>query len=312
MEEVTRCPLCSSAERGPFDVRDYGREEVRNWICRSCGLVFLSPRRTLDELRAFYELGYRTAQHGTEEPTAAMMAFEAARAESQLEIIRAQSASVRDFLEIGCGAGRLMSLVSRRLGARAVGIEPGAHHLEFLRREGLDVYGTLEELREREPGRRFDLVSLSHVLEHLPDPVGYLDGLGQGLLLPTSALYVEVPNVLAHTSFEPGHLCSFTAETLRRLVERAGFGVRHLELHSRPRRRDPRRLYVSMVIAPEAAPQARAYHTPSPTATYVRRLVEHNGLDHPLWFLRTLGGRAAAAVLRARRPGPVPPARSAG
>ena len=261
--------------------------------------MFLSPRRTRDELAGFYELGYRTAQHGTEEPTAAMMAFEAARAESQLAILRRRCPSVQDFLEIGCGAGRLMRLVSRQLGARAVGIEPGARYREFLRREGLAVYGSLEELREREPERRFDLVCLSHVLEHLPDPVAYLDALRQGPLRPTGALYVEVPNVLAHTSFEPGHLYSFTAETLRRVVERAGFGVRHLELHSRPRKRDPRRLYVSMVIAPEAAPAARTYDTPVPTTTYVHRLVEHNGLDHPLWFLRTLAGRAAAG-LRAR------------
>jgi SAM-dependent methyltransferase len=296
MEEVTRCPLCSSIDRRPFDVRDHDGEEVRNWICRSCGLVFLSPRRTRDELRAFYELGYRTAQHGTEEPTAAMMEFEAARAENQLAILRRRCAAVRDFLEIGCGAGRLMRLVSRQLGARAAGIEPGARYREFLRGEGLDVYGSLEELREREPGRRFDLVSLSHVLEHLPDPVGYLDALRQGLLQPTGALYVEVPNVLAHTSFEPGHLYSFTAQTLRRLVEGAGFGVLYLELHSRPRHRDPRRLYVSMVVAPEAAPASPTYDAPSPAATYLHRLVGHNGLDHPLWFLRTLTGRAAAGL----------------
>jgi hypothetical protein len=133
------------------------------------------------------------------------------------------------------------------------------------------------------------------VLEHLPDPVAYLEVLRRGPLRPTGALYVEVPNVLAHTSFEPGHLYSFTAVTLRRVVERAGFGVLYLELHSRPRKRDPRRLYVSMVIAPEA-PAARSYDTPSPTATYVHRLVGHHGLDHPLWFLRTLAGRAAAGL----------------
>ena len=130
--------------------------------------------------------------------------------------------------------------------------------------------------------------------------------------MTTRAKRSATPNVFAHTSFEPGHLYSFTPETLRRVVEAAGFGVRHLELHSRPRKRDPRRLYVSMVIAPETAGEARAYDTPSPTATYVHRLVGHNGLDHPLWFLRTLAGRAAAGVRGARRPRPGPAAEPPG
>ena len=152
------------------------------------------------------------------------------------------------------------------------------------------------QAREREPERRFDLISLSHVLEHLPDPVAYLARLRMTLLKPTGRIYVEVPNLLAHTSFEPGHLYSFTALTLRRTVEAAGFGVTFLELHARPRKRDPRLHYISMIIAPAADRRSLAVlpKAPAPAVIFMRRLVGRNGLDHPLWFLRNRAARTVA------------------
>src|SRR5262249_4513900 len=158
----------------------------------------------------------RTAQQGTEEPTADKIWFEDRRAEGQLGLLLQAPGPIEDFLEVGGGAGRLMRLCAGRLDARAVGIEPGAPYREFLPTERLLAYRSLEELCEREPERRFDVISLSHVLEHLPDPVDYLFKLGVGFLKPGGRIYVEVPNLLAHTSFEPGHLYSFTVDTLRR------------------------------------------------------------------------------------------------
>jgi len=306
MEEIARCPLCGSSERARFDSRESHGERIHNWICRACGLVFMSPRRTPEELAAFYERGYRTAQQGTEAPTVAKLDFEEQRAEGQLAMFRQVTESIHDFLEVGCGGGRLMHLVEERLGARAVGIEPGAAYRDFLRREGLTVYVSLDALLERETGRRFDLISLSHVLEHLPDPVAYLTRLRLALLRPTGRIYVEVPNLLAHTSFEPGHLCSFTALTLRRTVEAAGFGVTFLELHARPRKRDPRLHYISMIIGPAESGERPAVSakTPPPAVIFMRRLVGRNGLDHPLWFLRNRAARTVAR-LRARGAPPV-------
>src|SRR5688572_17332154 len=108
MEQVMRCPLCASPDKERFDARVSMGERIENWICRGCGLVFLSPRRTAEELAAFYERGYRTMAQGSEEPTTAKLGFEDERAEQQVAIFRANTTSVGDFLEIGCAAGRLM------------------------------------------------------------------------------------------------------------------------------------------------------------------------------------------------------------
>ena len=90
--------------------------------------------------------------------------------------------------------------------------------------DGLTVYASLEEL-EKAGEKHFDLISMSHVLEHLPDPVGYLVHLRETLLDPQGWLLLEVPNLYAHDSFEVAHLVSYSAHTLLQTLEKAGFEV---------------------------------------------------------------------------------------
>ena len=92
----------------------------------------------------------------------------------------------------------------------------------------------MEELEQSE-SVRFDLISLAHVLEHLPDPVEYLINLRKTLLEPAGWLLIEVPNLYAHDSFEPAHLVAYSAHTLRQTLEKAGFEIVRLEKHGRPR-----------------------------------------------------------------------------
>jgi SAM-dependent methyltransferase len=97
----------------------------------------------------------------------------------------------------------------------------------------LTVYATLEDLKvQQEP--RFDLVSLSHVLEHLPNPVKYLAQLRDAILTPGGWLLLEVPNLYAHDSFEVAHLVSYNAHSLVQVVTKAGYEIVALEKHGRP------------------------------------------------------------------------------
>jgi SAM-dependent methyltransferase len=128
------------------------------------------------------------------------------------------------------------------------GIEPGEAHRTHARKEGLTVYASLAELEEHETGR-FDLISMSHVLEHLPDAVGYLDHLREKLLNPDGWLLVEVPNLFAHDSFETAHLVAYSPHTLQQTLEKAGFAIICLEAHGRPRS-DLLPLYITLLARP--------------------------------------------------------------
>ena len=93
--------------------------------------------------------------------------------------------------------------------------------------------------------RRFDTIMLTHVLEHVPDPVAMLRSLA-GLLTDTGSLYVVVPNAQAPSrriaakmglvaSLEglsaadraAGHRRVYTLETLSKDADLAGVTARH-------------------------------------------------------------------------------------
>lgn len=85
--------------------------------------------------------------------------------------------------------------------------------------------GPIESL----PGQ-FNLITLIHALEHIPDPVRFLNTL-KGKLLPGGVLLIEVPN-LKNSIFDvlvADHCTHFTADTLAKVIEKTPFAVIELE-----------------------------------------------------------------------------------
>ncbi len=210
---------------------------MTNRICQTCGLVFQSPRMTDAERAAFYAAEYRQLYQGWEGPDAKDLAVQSKRAESLLAFCQGRLPGARRYLDIGSSAGLLLEAFRQAYGCQVVGVEPGEAYREFARQNGLEVVATLEELGPAGQARQasFDLISLAHVLEHLPEPVHYLANLRESLLKRDGWLLVEVPNLYAHDSFEMAHLVSFSAHNLRQALGRAGFEIVALEAHGRPR-----------------------------------------------------------------------------
>ncbi|MBY8975022.1 bifunctional 2-polyprenyl-6-hydroxyphenol methylase/3-demethylubiquinol 3-O-methyltransferase UbiG [Rhodobacteraceae bacterium NNCM2] len=83
------------------------------------------------------------------------------------------------ILDIGCGGGLLCEPMAR-LGAEIVGVDPAERNIPVARlhaeQMGLEIdyrVSTAEELRDA--GEDFDAVLNMEVVEHVPDPQGYLD-----------------------------------------------------------------------------------------------------------------------------------------
>lgn len=233
-ETIRNCPLCGSDRSRLFDQRVFRGQPVSNRLCQDCGLVYQSPRMTEKETTSFYAEEYRLLYEGSASPTTRNLSDQKGRAESLFSFASPNLGVVKRHLDIGCSFGLLLKHFQENYQCQAVGIEPGEGHRAHAKTEGLTVYATLEELEGKEEAR-FDLISLAHVLEHLPDPVGYLDHLRKSLLQPDGWLLLEVPNLYAHDSFEIAHLVSFSQRTLVQTLAKAGYEIVKVAKHGNPR-----------------------------------------------------------------------------
>jgi 2-polyprenyl-3-methyl-5-hydroxy-6-metoxy-1,4-benzoquinol methylase len=233
-ETVSYCPLCNSDHSRLFDRREFRGQTATNRVCLNCGLVYQSPRMTEAEAAEFYAAEYRRMYQGDEGPNAKDLAVQRARADSLFAFTHRHVEHVTRHLDIGCSSGLLLQRFHDGFGSQPVGIEPGDAYRSHARAQGISVYASLDELKQNE-STRFDLISMAHVLEHLPDPVGYLAHLRETLIAPGGALLLEVPNLYAHDSFETAHLLAFSPLTLAATVEQAGYEIIQIEAHGRPR-----------------------------------------------------------------------------
>jgi 2-polyprenyl-3-methyl-5-hydroxy-6-metoxy-1,4-benzoquinol methylase len=130
-------------------------------------------------------------------------------------------------LDIGCGMGGMLIPFTFE-DCTVVGIDYGADYAAHGQRLGLDVrIGGFEKISAEKP---FDLIMMSHVLEHVADPVDFLRR-AAGHLAPGGVCYIEVPGILnirkvydgdVLTYFQNAHQWHFCSQTLKAVMARAG------------------------------------------------------------------------------------------
>jgi SAM-dependent methyltransferase len=136
------------------------------------------------------------------------------------------------LLDVGCGHGVLLD-EARKLGYQTTGLELSSDAARHAREAyGLDVHEV--PLERFDPGgRRFDVVMLADVIEHLEDPVGALDRC-YDLLADGGVLCVVTPDPSSRTAqvagskwwgYIPAHMCLLPRKTLRELLAARGLVI---------------------------------------------------------------------------------------
>jgi SAM-dependent methyltransferase len=247
-ENIQRCPLCGRTEHTVFEVTEFHGHEIINRVCQTCGFVFQSPSMTAAELSAFYTTEYRKIYQGEEGPNQKDLITQTGRAKALLAFAKETIPRVTRHLDIGCSAGILLGAFRDHYGSQPVGAEPGESYRRYARTQGLTVHADIGSVKS-ETGEGFDLVSLAHVLEHIPDPVAYLIEIREELLSDHGFLLIEVPNLYVHDSFEIAHMSSFSQHTLRQTLLKAGFEVVASMKHGKPRS-ELLPLYLTVIARP--------------------------------------------------------------
>lgn len=306
-EVVARCPSCERTRMRRFARADHLGISLYYQICCYCGLVFMSPRFSEEQLKNFYVEEYRRLYNGEAGPTKSALEEQHARAAHLGEIVGAEIPKVDSHLDIGCSAGELLgALRSRWPQAKSVGIEPSQAYRAWCQSNGWIVFRSMEELRA-EPQERFELVSLSHVVEHLPDPVGYLTMLRHQALAPRGWLLIEVPNLYGHASFEIAHLSCFYDKTLADVLLKAGYCIVFWKFHSIPRGQRSRpksdlklgQRYITVLARPltEGTSEHHPVRKAWPLGVSLRRHQGLSGRSLP-WFLLRAPLTFGASVAR--------------
>jgi len=136
------------------------------------------------------------------------------------------------LLDVGCGHGVLLD-EARKLGYDVTGLELSSDAARHARETlGLDVHEV--PLERFDPGgRKFDVVMLADVIEHLEDPVGALDRC-YDLLADGGVLVVVTPDPSSKTAqlagskwwgYIPAHMCLLPRKTLRELLAARGLVI---------------------------------------------------------------------------------------
>lgn len=154
-------------------------------------------------------------------------------------------------LDIGCEAGSLLVEATQQYGVVPVGIDIASRPIALARERGIDATQCDIE-HAPQAYRDFGLITAVDVIEHVPDPAGFLIEVGRRLR-PGGVLYLETPNIhsqiyrigrlLSHAPgglaraiverlFPPEHVQYFTRASLQRLAAAAGLEV--VALDSRP------------------------------------------------------------------------------
>jgi SAM-dependent methyltransferase len=268
-ETVDKCLLCNAERSQLFDQRTFEGQPVENRVCQDCGFVFQSPRMTASETNDFYAADYRKLYQGSSDPNPKDLAVQEQRAESLAAFTKKHVKQVARVLDVGCSAGLLMQAFNHNFGCNPVGIEPGNAYRAVAEKTGFKTYASLQEMKTAGEAL-FDLISMAHVLEHIPDPLAYLIALREQYLTPDGCLLLEVPNLYMHDSFEVAHLSSFSAHSLRRMVAKAGFEVVSMEKHGRPRS-NILPYYLTVLCCP-AIKKTRSSQRPERAVRFKRRM----------------------------------------
>lgn len=268
IERVEKCPVCGSESR---ELLHKGLTDriffcaPGKWTMYSCGTcksAYLDPRPTLDSIglayRSYYTHqassdysslslvgklrrslanGYRNWRYGCAEVpanilgVAAMMLMPDSRAilDAGMRHLPRPKPGQR-LLDVGCGNGAFL-VQARSAGWDVLGLDFDAKAVQAALRLNLDVrVGGIECLNQDQ--YKFDIITLSHVIEHFYNPIETLESC-YNLLSSNGFLWIETPNINSegHRNYgdnwrglePPRHLVLFTLDSLKLALERSGF-----------------------------------------------------------------------------------------
>ncbi len=252
MKKILTCPVCQSTNIiKKFDVKDYflTQENFSIWQCKSCGLLFTNPIPKGQNLGKYYEspdyLSHDTSSSGV---IGKLYQFLRKINIARKYKIITNLKNSGNILDIGCGTGELLNYFQNQNWS-CLGIEPNEPARKFAKAH-YNLKVEEEQSLETIPSQSFDIISMWHVLEHVPDVNERIIQVKR-ILKNNGHLIIALPNPISRDSNYyktywagldvPRHLYHFSPQAFENLANRHNLEI----IHTLPLKMDA--YYVSLL-----------------------------------------------------------------
>jgi len=240
MENLNFCPVCEGDSLSTFKgIKDHflSQETFHLSQCKKCGFVFTNPRPDENELEKYYQSD-EYFSHSKKKKGLISFLYDTVKKyalENKYKLI-SEIIPTGKILDIGCATGEFLNVFQQK-GWTCYGIEPAKNPRDFaIENYNLDVRD--ENAINNFDKETFDVITMWHVLEHVPKLNERIEQIYK-LLKPDGLLLIALPNYLSWDAkfYEafwagydvPRHLYHFSSKTVSLLLNKHGFSVTEIK-----------------------------------------------------------------------------------
>jgi len=234
MNDKKTCPLCKKGRLNKsLNTFDYflSQEPFELLTCDQCSYTRTNPIPPLDELGKYYQ-SEEYLSHTAGKKGAINRVYEILR---NINLKRKYKHIVKyaeggKLLDIGSGTGEFINFMSKT-SWKVEGIEPNLQARNFAR-EQYNLTVNDESYIKQLPNNHFDVITMWHVLEHVPNLDERMKELKR-MLAPGGTIFIAVPNIHSPDAKKygkfwagldvPRHLHHFSPKSFKTLAQLHNF-----------------------------------------------------------------------------------------
>ncbi|MBS1736033.1 MAG: class I SAM-dependent methyltransferase [Bacteroidetes bacterium] len=211
---------------------------LRTVINKKTGLVRSDPYYADEWLSRFYKNYYRSLYTNKNQHTyTGIFKEQIARGEYYYNILKSYLSGKEKILEVGCGMGGIL-FPFKMENFDVTGIDLGSEYVDIGNKFNLNLkVADISDLILE--GSKFDLIILSHLIEHIVGIDNFILKL-KDLLSTSGKIFIAVPGIeMIHATYngnvhiylQNAHCWSFSKNTLSAILNKNGFRITYIDDH---------------------------------------------------------------------------------